>query len=308
MAATTSEINSLDEIRYKSKIKIYFYPFIVLFLFVVAFLNFYPISDQLKAFMKKNLAGTGCNPDYDQIRIEWLMPKLVISDLALPPGCLGQEAGEMLKFNFVNVNFHFINFSPFGLPFKIDTEMNGQPLSLYFVQGFGKRMIRMKDQSLVLARLQPLMGGKVKVGGSMIVDLNLLMSNQNALQSLALKVSSKDLQLPSQNLQGFTTPNLKLNTLFLEASSENPPRVTVEKFILGDPEAPMRADFKGRIDLQQGNIAFSQIDLKGEVAFSESFKQQLPLIDMMFQSFTQKDGFYQIRLGGMLGAPKTLAP
>lgn len=308
MAATSSEIQSLEEIRYKSKIKIYFYPFITLFLFTVAFLNFYPISDQLKAFMKKNLAGTGCNPDYDQIRIEWLMPKLVISDLSLPPGCLGQPAGEVLKFNFVNVNFHFINFSPLGLPFKIDTEMNGQPLSLYFVQGFGKRMIRLKDQSLVLARLQPLMGGKIKVSGNMIVDLNLLMSNQNALQSLSLKVSSKDLQLPSQNVQGFTTPNLRLNTLFLEASSENPPRVTVEKFILGDPEAPMRADFKGRIDLQQGNIAFSPMDLTGEVAFSESFKQQLPLIDMMFQSFTQKDGFYQIRLGGMLGAPKTSAP
>lgn len=306
--ATIGEIQSLDEIHYKSKIKAYLYPFLILFLFIVAFLNFYPISDQLKSFMKKNLAGSGCNPDYDKISIEWLLPKLIVSDLALPSGCIGQSTGDGLKFKFVTINFHFINFSPIGLPFKIDTEMNDQPISFYFVQGLGTRMIRLKDQAFVLARLQPLLGGKLSVSGDVTIDLNLLLSNKNDLESMALKIRSHNFQLPSQNLQGFTTPNLRLNDLYLEANSQNPPRITVERFIVGDTDSPMRANFKGKVDLHKENIAFSPIDLSGEVAFSESFKQQLPLIDMAFQSFTQKDGFYQIRLGGILGEPKTSAP
>lgn len=300
--ATISEIQSLEEINYKSKIKFYLMPFILGFLFLTAFLNFFPIGTQLKTFIKKNLEGSACRPDYEQIRVEWLLPKVVVSDLVLPASCLNQQ-GDPLKFSFITINFQFINFSPFGIPFKIDTEMNGQPLTVYFVQGFGERLVRLKDQSIVLPRLQPLMS-QFKIGGTMTVDMSALMTNQNAIKDLSFKAESKDLQLPAQNLQGFTTPNLKINTLYIEAHSATAPRINVEKMIIGDAESPMRANFKGTVDLQNNALAFSPLNLTGEIAFSEAFKQQLPLIDMMFQSFAQKDGFYQIRLGGTLGAPK----
>lgn len=304
--ATASEIQSLDDIQYKSKIKVYFFPLIIGALFVMAFLNFYPIGTELKGFIKKNLKGTACNPDWDDVRIEWLLPKLVITDLNLPSSCMG-KAGDPLRFSFVTVNFQLISFSPIGIPFKIETEMNSQPLTLYFVQGFGQRMIRMKDQTISMARLQPLLG-EFKMGGNVTVDMSALVSNNNQIKTLSLKAESKDFQIPSQSLQGFTTPNLKINTLAVEANSDAPPRVTIDKLFLGDTNSPMRAQFKGYFDLQNGAIAFSPLNLTGEVAFSEQFKQQLPLIDMMFQSFTQKDGFYQIRLGGTLGAPKPSAP
>jgi hypothetical protein len=303
--ATASEIQSLENINYKSKIKVYLYPLLVLFLFTLAFLNFYPIGAELKGFLKKNLRGTACNPDWDQIRIEWIMPKVVINDLVLPASCLG-KSGDPLKFSFVTINFQFISFSPIGIPFRIDTDMNGQPLSLYFVQGFGERMVRLKDQSIVLARLQPLLG-QFKIAGNVTVDMSALLTNNNAIKNLNLKARSKDFQIPSQNLQGFTTPNLRINDLVVDADSDTPPRITINKLFLGDPDSPMRAQFKGHIDYQNEAPAFSPISLVGEVAFSESLKQQLPLIDMMFQSFNQKDGFYQIRIGGTLGAPKPSA-
>ena len=304
--AASVEISSLDNINYKSKIKIYFYILIVFFLFVFAFMSFYPIGDKLKVFLKSNLKGSGCNPDFDQIRMEWIMPKIVVSGLKLPASCLGRT-GEALEFSHVTLNYQLINFAPFGLPFRLDTELNGQPLTVYFVQGIGQRMIRLKDQTISLTRLQPLLGGNFKLAGNVTVDLNLTVSN-NLLKGLSLIAESKDLQIPSQSIQGFTAPNLKINTLRLEATSEAPPRINVDKMILGDADSPLRANFKGRIDLQEGAPAFSPLNLGGEVAFSETFKQQLPLIDMMFQSFTQKDGFYQIRLGGTLGAPKPSAP
>ena len=306
--ATVSEIQSLEDIRYKSKLKIFIYPILLFFVFTIAFLHFYPISTQLKSFMKKNLAGTGCNPDYDNITIGWLLPKVIITDLSLPSTCFGQNSNENIRFNFVTINFNFINFSPFGLPFKIETEMNAQPLSLYFVQGISERLIRVKDQSLVFSRIKPLIGDKLKISGNMVLDFSLLLTNNNSIQSLELKVRSKDLQLPAQNLQGFTTPNLKLNDLYLEATSGKAPRILIEKFLIGDTESPIRANFKGHVDMQQGNLPFSPMDLTGEMAFSENLKQQLPLIDIMFQTFAQVDGFYQIRLGGMLGSPKALAP
>jgi hypothetical protein len=210
-----------------------------------------------------------------------------------------------LKFPLFTINYNVISFVPFGLPFRIDTTLGKQPISLYYVLGFNSQMIRLKDQTLDLAKLKPLLGENVKLVGKVTVDLNLGMAN-NALTNLTLKAQSKNLQIPPQNIQGFTTPPMKLNEFYVEAVSEAAPRIVIEKLIMGDTDSPLRANFKGKIDLQDGNVGMSPLDLSGEIAFSEAFRKSLPLVDMIFQSFTQKDGFYQIRLGGTLGSPKPI--
>ena len=50
--AVASEIQSLNEIQYKIKIKIVFLLMLVPFLFTAAFLNFYPIGDKIKEKIK----------------------------------------------------------------------------------------------------------------------------------------------------------------------------------------------------------------------------------------------------------------
>ena len=304
--AIATEIQSLNEIQYKSKIKVLLLILMVFFFFVFSFLNFYPIGDKIKSVIKTSFNGKGCNPDFDEIHMEWFLPKIVVTNLSIPASCL-ERAGEPLRFSHLTLNYNIINFMPFGLPFRIDTSFGGQAISLYYVLGFNSQMIRLKDQTLNLAQLQPLMGERFKIAGKVTMDLNLAMSN-NILNHLDLKAQSKDLQIPPQNIEGFTTPALKLNEFYLEATSDSHPRIKIEKLILGDTDSPLRANFKGKIDLQEGNTSMSPLDLSGEIAFSENFRQALPLIDMMFQSFSQKDGFYQVRLGGTLGSPKPIAP
>jgi hypothetical protein len=237
--------------------------------------------------------------------MELFLPKIIISDLSLPAGCFSSTAGPV-KLSFVTINFNLISFAPLGIPFRIDTEMNGQPLSLYLVQGINQRMIRLKDQAITLSRLAPLMGGQLKLAGNITIDLSVLMTNSNHIKGLELKAQSKDFQLPPQNIQGFSTPIMKVNDFYLEANAENPPQVSITKMIVGDPDSPMRANFKGRIDLQPGYTLFSPLNLTGEIAFAEALKKTVPLVDLLFQNFTQKDGFYQIRLGGTLGQPRLI--
>lgn len=304
--ATSTEIQSLNDIQYKIKIKLLLLLILTVIIFSFTFLSFYPIGEKFKAQLKSHLSGTTCNPDFSEIRMEWFLPKIIISDLTLPASCLN-KSGNPVKFNFVTINWNIINFSPMGLPFHLETEINGQPLEIYYVLGINEQLVRLKDQTLVLSRLESLMNENFKLQGSVTVDMSLLLSS-NLIKNLELKSVSKDLQIPSQNIQGFTLPPLKVNDFYLEANSTNHPRISIDKLIVGDPESPMRANFKGHIDIQEGNMAFSPIDLSGEIAFSENFKQTIPLVDMLFQSFTQKDGFYQVRLGGTLGAPKPSAP
>jgi hypothetical protein len=169
-------------------------------------------------------------------------------------------------------------------------------------------MIRIKDQTTTLSKLGPLLEDKVKLSGKVTTDLTVLLSNSNLIKSLELKAQSKDFVIPPQSIEGFTTPKMKVNDFYLEVNSKSPSKIMVEKLIIGDTESPMRASFKGTIDLKQANLAISPMTLSGEIAFSPSFKENVPLIDMFFQKFTQKDGFYQLKLGGMLGRPQLLNP
>lgn len=300
--STSVEVNSLNDIQYKSKVKIILWILLILFLFIFSFINSYPIGAMVKSQLKKQLAGSTCNPEFSDIRIEWLMPKIVISDLALPASCFNRQ-GESIKFNFVNINYHLINFSPIGLPFRIDTEISGQPLSIYFVQGIGEQLIRLKDQQIVLTRLQELLGD-FKMTGSLTVDLGLSMAGSE-IKSLELKAASKDFSVPAQNISAFGIPQLKLKEFYLEASGDYP-RLAIKKLILGDSAAPLRANLRGKIDLQSGGMAFSPMELTGELFLSESLKQTAGWLELLVQSFPQKDGFYQVKLGGTLGAPKPL--
>lgn len=303
--ATITEMRSLEEINYKSKIKIILLAVLAFLTFTFAFMNTYPMGEKLKGFVNAQMKGTGCHPDFSDIRMEFFLPRIVITDPVIPAACLGKQ-GEPLKFNFLTINWHIINFSPIGIPFRIDTEFNGQPLSVYYVLGINQQLVRLKDQKIVLSRLEEFLG-KFKMAGSVMMDLSLVTS-KDIVKEFSLKAASKDFTIPSQDLEGFTVPALKVNDFYLEASSEGQPKVNIDKLILGDSNSPIRANFRGRIDLVSGNTASSPLNLAGEVAFSDNFKETVPLIDMMFQSFTQKDGFYQIRLGGTLGSPKPQAP
>jgi type II secretion system protein N len=303
--AIATEVQSLNDIQYKSKIKILILIIVSFFLFVISFLNFYPVGEKIKTVISSTLKGQGCNPDFDQIHMEWLLPKIIISDLRIPSACLNR-LGESLKFNHLTINYNFISFAPFGLPFRIDTEFGGQSLSLYYVIGLNKQVIRLKDQKLNLTRLQPLLGENLKLSGNVVADMSLGMS-QNLMTNLSVKAHSKDLQIPPQNVQGLMTPSIKVNEFYLEASTEGQRSLKIEKLLIGDIDSPVRANFKGKINLQNEAIGMSPLDLRGEVAFSENFRQSLPLVDMLFQTYNQKDGFYQIRLGGTLNSPQPIS-
>jgi type II secretion system protein N len=297
--AAANEIASLNEVNYKGKSRTILIMLLGSMLFILAFANHYPIGEKVKQQIKAHLATTPCRPDFGQIRFEWLMPKIVISDLVLPARCFNRQ-GDPLKLTHVTLNYHFINFAPLGLPFRLDTELGGQPLALYYVLGIGKQLIRLKDQTLEISRLEPVIGGDFKIAGTLTADINLSME-QNLVRSLELKAASKNLQIPSQTVQSVNLPTLRINEFFLEVTSENYPRVKLNKLVLGDVDSPVRANFRGKMDLAEP-IQMTALDISGEIGFSEEFRQGFP-VDLFFGRFTQADGFYQIKIGGSVQAP-----
>ena len=299
--AVASEIHSLEEVNYKSRIKPFFFGVILVFILFASFVSYYPFGDKVKEQIKKVTAAS-CPFDYQDVSFELLLPKMVINDVTIPASCLG-KTGAPIRLDFLNIGFRLISFAPFGIPFKIETLYNRQPIELYYVLGPGGQTIRMIDQRLVLSRLENLMGN-FKLAGSVVVDVLVQMNMSQKLTALDIKAESKDFKIPAQTvMQNFNLPALTVRRFNLETNSDNFPKLRVEKFILGDPDSPVRMDLKGFVNIVEPTDA-SPMKLDGELAFSEQFKQNFPVTFIVNESYTVKDGFYQVTLGGTFGAPQ----
>jgi len=300
---STSELKTLDEINYSAKSKILFYFVLPLIILSFSFFINFPISDKIQSLLKNKSALASCPINFKSIHFEFFLPKAVITDIKIPGNCLG-EAREDVILNSVNIEWRLINFFPFGIPFKISTQLMSQNIDFFVIQTPATMHIRMIDQILDLKRIESILGN-YKLSGQVTTNLNATFSN-NKISDFDLKISSKNFSVPSQTLEDFKIPELKIEDFYLEAKSSSDKKINVEKLFLGSTTSPIRANFKGHLNISNQNIKFSPILLIGEVSFSTFLKSQIPLIDLLFQSFNQKDGFYQIKLGGTLGAPKPL--
>lgn len=297
----SSEIQSLENINYGFRIKKYLFFASLPFIFIFAFISNYPISGKVNDLIQSNLRATGCPATFTNLKFEFLLPKIIISDLNLPRRCTG--GNEDLFFKTVTLNYHLISFAPFGLPFRVDTKLYGQDLALHYVLGIGKQSVRLKDQKLDLSKLSPLLP-QVKLKGIVTVDMKTILEG-NSINELNLKASSSNFEIPAQNIQGFSLPNLVLKDLFIDAQTKENNRLDIEKLIIGgtNQNSPIRANINGNINLSQKNMLSSTLNLSSEISFSEELKEAIPLLEMMLENYEIKDGFYQIKIGGTVGAP-----
>lgn len=278
---------------------------VIITIFLLGIIVYFPFMYKVKSLVKTQLNKVpGCSVDYQDIQLEFFLPKVIVKDLVVPQSCFG-KFGDPLKMENVFVNFRGLSFSPFGPHFKIETNLNGLPISSYLTTGIGGIAINIKENEIDLKKLKTLLP-KINLAGKVKIDALVKLEGQK-ISDLKLNVRSKDFTLPGQNIQGFKLGTMRLNNLLIKANM-NGKKLIVEDFILGDDESPIRANFKGNIALNQRNITSSQLDLIGETAFSSQFLEKYAIIKLVMNKFDKKDEFYQIKLTGPLMRPKPSSP
>ena len=299
MAAASAEIRQLDQVDYSIGVKRLILSAGIAGLFVIAFLANFPLEQKITRIVKAELAKLpGCRPTFEGLTFEFLLPKVVLSDVNLPSTCFGDGSDPDLGMRYLNLNFLGPSFAPMGLAFKVEGELHGQPISIRYATGLSSQAINIQEEGINLAKISSALPKMPKLEGRMDLNLKAIIKGQQ-LDDIQFFAQSKNLVIPSQALGDFRLPRINVGPLAIKAMSAGPRKVKLDEFILGMSDSPIRAKFKGTIDLVSGNMAFSPVNLTGEAAFS------LGILNILLQSYTQKDGFYQIRLGGTLGA---LAP
>ena len=126
--------------------------------------------------------------------------------------------------------------------------------------------------------------------------------NKEGLTELKLNLRSNNLVIPPQKVAGLTLYTLKLNDLLVQAMLEGK-KLKIKDIILGDANSPIRANYKGHINLLKRNMLNSKMDLRGEIKFSDKFIEDYSLLKFVLTKFDKKDDFYQINLKGPLMRP-----
>jgi hypothetical protein len=303
--AVSAEIKALDQVEYNFGIQKILIALMLIVGFSVAFLAYFPLEKKIETLVKVQLAKIpGCRANFEQLRFEFLLPKVVLTDVQLPGRCLGSTTP--LKMSQLALHFRGPSFSPFGVAFKVTGDVHGTPIAINYAAGISSQVFNIQEEALPFTLLNKLMPSLPKMEGKVGFNTKITLQGE-ALQDLQLAVVSSNLNMPAQNLGDFKLPRMPIGNLSLKVESTSPRELAIREFILGKPEAPVRAKFNGKIKLAQGMMSMSPVDIQGEAAFSPDFIQAFPLVSLMLSQFTQKSGFYQIKLGGTLGNIRPIA-
>lgn len=271
-----------------------------LILFLLSFALYFPMMTIAKGKIRKALGSIpGCRITYQELKFELLfIPKIIIDQVTVPARCLGGNLDLPVK--KMELGFRFFSFSPMGLSFALnaqalDTNINGN-----MTVGIFEHAVNINRNTIELEKLSPYLKGAPALKGKL--ELNMLVKfNNEVLKNLLVNINSSNFTLPPQKVQILDLPLMEINNLLIKLKSIEKGRVKVEKFIVGDDKAPLRANFTGTMKPNLRALILSTLDLKGELAFSEKFLQDFALIKTLMASFPQKNNFYQMRLKGTFG-------
>ena len=227
------------------------------------------------------------------------LPHLEIVNMTIPNRCLGAGLGAT-SIPLSKAYFRGPSLFPLGVSFKIETEFNKNPINLYTTAGFGHYVFELKENKLSLDKLSPFIP-KITLAGEVLADIHVEIEDSN-LTVLNVKLQSDSFVFPSQEIESFLIKRMNIKNLFLTAVTEGN-KVKITQLIVGNEDSPIRADFKGSVNLNNRNMRASTLDLKGELAFSKEMLDEMFLIKNYMNQFDQKDNFYQLKVQGPLTRP-----
>jgi type II secretion system protein N len=298
--------NQLDEIIYKKNKRYYAkILFILPTAFILGVFLSFPLEETINTFLEKNLkTQSACPVDYEKMEFSYFMPSIKLYKPHLGPRCFGQFQGPGIRFSQLKLSFSGISFYPiWGLKFTLDSEARDQNITALISSNFFSHHISISENTFTGQFISPMVGNPNLLQGKFTLNANILLKN-NLPQELDLHLKSKNFSLSEQNILGLQIPNTNIGALSLKLSlRDGEPQLFVPSFILGDQEAPLGTQLKGKIKLNYEGMKTSPLDLAGDIRFSARFLEIFPILNLFLSGKTPQNGHYQIKIGGNLGAP-----
>ncbi|MFZ4713511.1 MAG: hypothetical protein ACOYL6_07365 [Bacteriovoracaceae bacterium] len=295
--------NSIEESDYPlpslSKVK---WTLLVLGMILAGFLFNFSFAERIENLVRSALTqNASCPVSYKDMKFEFFWPKVIVHDISMPGRCVSETATKAVELKQVAISLIGMSFSPLGINSELKTNFDGSIIHTKQIVGSSEQIINTLGTKLDLSTLMPYFS-TFKMGGHLETSALTDIQNKKVYTSKFL-LKSKDFFIPAQRLESLDLPNMKINNFLFKGSYDRSGKIKIESLVLGDEKSPIRANFKGELWPNEFQFRLSRIDLTGEVIFSESFLESFSIIKLFFSQFPQKDGYYQIKLGGTLTSP-----
>lgn len=271
-----------------------------------AFILYFPFMLKMESSVRAILSSSSCPITYEKMDYSlFLLPKVTVSNVNIPAQCMGGKTS--LPIEQMNLNFRFFAFDPFGLHFAINIKALETKFDGNLTLGLFEHALNINRNSISMQKLDPYFDSLPKLRGDVELNLATRFTNES-VRNLLLNINSKNLAFPPQKISIIDLPLLNIKNLLIKLKTQENGTIKVEDIIIGDDASPIRANFKGTIKPNMRALAYSSVDLSGEFAFGEDFLKDFSLITNLLKPYPQRDGFYQIKLGGTLSNIKPQKP
>lgn len=269
--------------------------------FLLAILLNFPLEKNLLTIIEKQISKVrGCPLQYNSLSLGYFLPKLIFKDVTVPGTCF-QKPGMNINLDSLVARVSMPSFWPIGVKAKVTALGEDIRFNAFPRLAIGGNAVQIEDSQIQGSFISNFLPIPLNINGNIDLQGNFEFSGQN-VSSANFLLKSNDLSLPAQSVMSFPLPSLNFRKLEI-AGTQTKKKVHIKAIRLGDNNAPITAEFKGTITLNQQNPSFSQLDLQGKVKFSPDFLNSLSLLKLLLNGKAQKDGFYFLQLSGSLNRP-----
>jgi len=287
-----------DEIYGKRNIPYFKISLLSIFLIFLGFSLNFPVKNIIIQQVSKALqSNPSCPIMYDEIDVSFFLPKIILKKPIISGRCFKKPA-ESLKLKNIKISLTGPGFSPLGIKLHALVKAGKTSLNLYPTVSFGSYFLRIDKTKIDSSLINKLTGINNLFSGNLALTSNLSLEKTGPKDGKLL-LKSKNLKIPSQNIHGFNVPELNIGNFLLKAVLKDPKKLQINDLIIGNEESPIIATFKGSMKLNKYNIAFSEVDLVGEVKFSQKLLSEIPL-GLFLPAKKPENGFYKLKLKGPL--------
>lgn len=264
-------------------------------LFLGFMMNF-SITDKVSSIIEANITkNRACPMRTERIDLALFFPKIQITDLEISSTCL--KSPNPLMLSSVISQLSLPSFSPFGASVSTQISDKFSKFNILSVHNISANYFKIESKTLNASSLQALIPN-FKLAGVFELNSNIEVA-KNSLNDLTIHLKSTNFQIPSQNIEGFEIPNLKIGPMSLKAKLKTKNKLDLLELIIGNELSPIRANLSGVINLNQFNIAQSVVDLSLTVKFSQSFIDSFSILNLFLDTSKQDaQGFYKMKLSG----------
>ena len=278
---------------------------------VAMFLGFafnFPLKETIANNIQKALTqNPSCPIKASQTEISLFFPKISLKNLTVSGACF-QNPNKSLLISEMNFYLSRPSFFPFGLLFKGDLKASKTQLKIDLALGIPTPRFRIVDSTIHHELLNTIIGMNDLIRGELSLQGQGKVSFAGAAEEGSFLISSKNLSISSQNVQGIVLPALPIGVLLMKLKLEEAQILKIEEFTFGNELSPISGLIEGDIRLSQSGLNYSNLDLLTTLNLSPELIQNFPILNLFLGPYQLEDTKFQFMLTGNLTSPALSKP